>query len=59
MHAQGIEDEVRSKEHHLQEVVQLCSQLCDVIKDSSAKLELRGKQTLAERAYNDLLKRIS
>lgn len=50
---------MRGKEHDLGEVSQLCGQLCDVIKDTAAKQKLHTKQGMAERAYNELLKRIS
>lgn len=54
----NLSDEINEKEKDVEEVKQLCKKMCDGVKESSAKFDLKNKLANVERPYEDLKKKL-
>lgn len=55
---QELRKEVQEKEKDLEEARKLCKKMCDGVKESSAKFDLKNKLANVERPYEDLKKKL-
>ena len=55
---QKFEEEVSDHQKDLDDARNLCKQLCEGIKESASKFDLKNKLTNIERPFNDLNKKI-
>ncbi len=55
---QNFEEEVSEHDKDLTDARNLCKQLCDGIKESSSKFDLKNKLTNVERPFHDVNKKI-
>ena len=54
-----MENDVTSHEKTIDELRNVCAQMCDKVKESSSKFDLKNKLAAVERPFKDVNKKLS
>jgi hypothetical protein len=55
---QDLENDISGREKMVDELRNLCAQMCDKVKESSSKFDLKNKLSTVERPFKDVSKKL-